>query len=235
MESILLKLSGEIFKKAPSVDGAFSLQNLITDIKSLCKKRKVGIVIGGGNIFRGNREGKEFGLNKSTSDYIGMLATVMNGLTLQDLLEQQSVKTSLFSAIEIPQIANHLNQKNITRDLEEKDCIIFAGGTGNPFFTTDTNAIIRALQINATTVLKGTKVDGVFTSDPRKDSSATIIKNATYKEILDKNLKVMDLSAITLAKENNITIKVFNIFNPNALDKVIQDKSYGSTIFNQKV
>ncbi|MCF7800112.1 UMP kinase [Candidatus Babeliales bacterium] len=229
MNSILIKLTGTIFNPSQNGEGFF-IEKIINQIKELKKNYNIGIVIGGGNIFRGNQHGKQFNLSKTTGHNAGMLATMINGLILQDLFEKQDLDSIILSAIECPKITNIINQQNIKNALKDNKIIIFVSGTGNPFFTTDTNAILRALQINAQQVFKCTNVDGVYSDDPAKKESV-FYKNISYKEYIEKNLKIMDLTAITLAQENSIKIRVFNIFKDNALINAIKDPSYGSNIF----
>jgi len=241
MDNILIKISGELFakqvkqKKASSQDDAFFvdktfIKNVTQQIKTLQKKFNIGIVIGGGNIFRGDINGKQLGLPEQSSHQIGMIATMINAIILRNFLESSKIKTTHFSSFCCPQIAQTIRQDKIKNALQKKECIIFSGGTGNPYFTTDTTAILRALQIEAKLVLKATKVDGVYDSDPNINKNAKILKKISYEQVIKKDLKVMDLTAITLAKQHNIKIKVFNLFKPNALIKVIQDKNFGSTV-----
>ena len=223
METILIKLSGEVFC------GDF-VQTLISQIKELKKKFNIGIVVGAGNIFRGNQHGKQLDIKKTTAHTAGMVATIINGLILKDLLEKDGVEAELFSAINCPEVACIIKQSKIDKTLKQNKVLIFTGGTGNPFFTTDTNAVLRALQIGAKQILKGTKVDGIYESDPMENKDSKLLKKLTYKEFLEKELKVMDLTAITLAQEHNLKIKVFNLFEKEALLKVIQNADFGSTI-----
>ncbi len=231
METILIKLSGEIFSKAPSEqkEGAFA-QKIISQIKELKKTFNIGIVVGAGNIFRGNQHGKQFDIKETTAHTAGMVATIINGLVLKDLLEKDGIETELFSAINCPEVACVIKQNTINKMLKQNKLLIFTGGTGNPFFTTDTNAVLRALQIGAKQVLKGTKVDGIYETDPLEDKDSKLIKKLTYKEFIEKELKVMDLTAITLAQEHKLKIKVFNLFKKEALLKAIQEIDFGSTI-----
>ncbi|MFH1643677.1 MAG: UMP kinase [bacterium] len=237
MKTILLKISGEIFntQKASSTDGAFSLnkdliKNIAKQIKELQKKYNIGIVIGGGNIFRGGINGKQLEITQTTSHQIGMLATIINATLFKSFLENEKIKCSHLCSFYCPQITKIINQNNIDEALTKKECIIFSGGTGNPFFTTDTTATLRALQINADIVLKATKVDGIFDSDPEKNKNAKLIKKISFDDFIKNNLKVIDLTAITLAKENNLKIKIFNLFENNSIIKAVKEKNFGSLI-----
>ncbi len=237
MKHILLKISGEVFntEKASSKGGAFSvnkdlIKNIAKQIKSLQKNYNIGIVIGGGNLFRGTTNGKQFSLTPNTSHQIGMLSTIINGTILKDLFEKEKIQTEHLTSIVCPQITKIINTENITQSLNEKKCIIFSGGTGNPYFTTDTTAVLRALQIGSTLVLKATKVDGIYDKDPIKNKNAKLIKKISFSDFIKKDLQVMDLTAITLAKQNNIKIKVFNLFENNSIVKAIKENNFGSTI-----
>ncbi len=224
MEKIVIKISGELFASTDK------LNQVVEQIKELSSKIKIGIVVGAGNIFRGNQQGKEFGLNAAIADNAGMIATIINGLILKDLLEKKNVLVKILTAIPVPTIADNITQDKINCTLKKNGIIIFVGGTGNPFFTTDTNAVLRALQMDASTIIKGTKVDGVFDSDPTNSKETKILKKLSFDDFLIKNLQVMDMTAITLAKKHKLKIKVFNIFEKNSLIKVVQDPEFGSTI-----
>ena len=231
MDAILIKLSGELFSKDPSPNGeGFFIKKIIPQIKELKNKYKIGFVIGGGNIFRGSLQGKTLGLSQTSAHVAGMVATITNGIILQDMLQQENIPVTLFSAIHTPQVTQSIRPDKINTALQDNNCLIFVGGTGNPFFTTDTNAVLRALQINATQVWKCTKVDGIYTDDPMQNKDSKLIKEITYQEVMEKGLKVMDLTAITLAKENNIKIKVFNLFENNSIIKAVKEKNCGSLI-----
>jgi len=224
MNPLLIKISGELFSNESSIN------TIIAQIKALTNKQKVGIVIGGGNFFRGASDKSKLGLTASSADMIGMLSTMVNGIMLNDLLAQQGVSCKLLSALVYPSVADVANHKEITHALEQHDCIIFVGGTGNPFFTTDTNAVLRALQIGADQVWKATKVDGVYDNDPLINKSAKRYSVITYQEALDKNLKIMDKTAITLAQEHSVQIRVFDLFADNALLQASKDPKFGSKI-----
>ncbi len=223
-KSIVLKLSGELFAKPET------LKDVLRQLKKLCLTHHVGLVVGGGNLFRARNQGKSWDLQQTTADAIGMLATVMNGLLLQDLCRQQGISTRLLSACEIPRFAAPITAHAITHAKENDHVIIFAGGTGNPFFTTDTNAVLRALEIGAGEVWKGTDVDYVYDQDPAKNPHATQLKKITYTYALEHNLAIMDRTAFALAQNYKLTLRVFNIFKPQALEYMAQDSLFGSTI-----
>ena len=181
---------------------------------------EVAVVVGGGNIFRG--VSKSAGnMDRSSADYIGMLATVMNGVVLQDALEKLDVHTRVISAIDLPQLAEPFIRRRAIRHLEKGRVVIFVAGTGNPYFTTDSAAALRALEIRAEVILKGTKVEGVYSADPMKDTAATRFDCITYQEVLERQLKVMDASAISLCMDNNLPIVVFNMRVPGNIGKVV--------------
>lgn len=240
---ILIKMSGELFRvhnqpcntQELSSSSGFDYQlvySLAEQIKKLHATYHVGLVIGGGNFFRGSHEGKHLKLRQSVADDVGMLATVMNGIILQECLRNEGVASSLLSAVTVPGMVEELTQPKIDRALELDRCIIFAGGTGNPFFTTDTNAVVRALQMGATQVWKATKVDAVYDDDPAKNPACKPIKSITFNEAIKRNLKIMDSTALTLAHEHGITIRVFNLFAPSSLLNVAHQADFGSTIFS---
>jgi len=193
---------------------------------------EVAIVVGGGNIFRGVSESAG-NMDRAAADYIGMLATVMNAVVLQDALERIAVQTRVMSAIDIPQLAEPFIRRRAVRHLEKQRVVIFAAGTGNPYFTTDSAASLRALEIEAEAILKGTKVDGIYTADPIKDSSAVKFDKITFQEVLEKQLKVMDASAISLCMDNNLPIMVFNMRkSENIVRAVCGDLSIGTLVTN---
>ena len=227
---ILLKLTGEVFGKPHEPFSSNTINSLIEQIKQLQATHQFGIVIGGGNFFRGSKQGKELGLQSENAHGVGMLATIMNGVMLQDLFGQQGVNTELFSAISCPQVARIINQQAINSALDENKTIIFSGGTGNPFFTTDTNAILRSLQISADEIWKGTSIDGVYTKDPSKHPDAQRLEKTTYAYAIDQKLGIMDLTAYSMAQQHKQRIRIFNIFAPNALQNAAQDSNFGSTI-----
>lgn len=225
---IVLKLTGEIIQHSTKGLDSSLLEGLASQIKQLLPAYQFGIVMGGGNFFRGAQRGTK--LSAVAGHYVGMIATMMNGLIIQDILEQSGIATSLFSAVACEEVAYCISPQNIAQAQKEKDCIIFSGGTGNPYFTTDTTAVLRTMQLNAKELWKGTKVDGIYLSDPAKDPAAQIVKTITYKEALDKRLAVMDLSAFALAEQYNVRIRVFNIFSKDALLQAARSPNFGSTI-----
>lgn len=229
---ILLKLSGEIFAGENKFGVDSNILNRVTkEIAEIHKlKIQTGIVIGGGNIFRGEAEAKKLGIERVVGDYVGMLATVINGLILQNELEKEGVPTRLISAIEVSKLAEPYIRRRAIRHLEKGRVVLFACGTGNPYFTTDTAAVLRGIEICADVILKGTKVEGVYSADPHKDSKAKFYKKLTYHDVLKAGLKVMDLTAITLCSENKLPILVFNIKTPGNLKKVITGKPIGTIV-----
>ncbi len=228
---ILLKLSGE----ALMGDGDYGIDpvtigRIADEIKALNRIGvEVGVVIGGGNIFRGAGLA-EAGMDRVAGDHMGMLATVMNSLALQDALESRDVYVRVMSAIRINEVCEDYLRRRAVRHLEKKRVTIFAAGTGNPFFTTDSAAALRAIEINAEIMLKATKVDGVYTADPMKDSTATRYDHITFTDALTQNLGVMDATALVMCRENNLPIKVFNIFNEGDLMKVVKGDNVGTLV-----
>ena len=228
---ILLKLSGEVLagEQDFGIDPTKATQ-LANEIKSI---QEMGVdiilIIGGGNIFRGLQAASK-GMDRVTGDYLGMLATIMNAISLQDALEKTGVETRTLSAITVSQISEPYIRRRALRHLDKGRVVIVAGGTGNPYFTTDTAAALRATELKAQVLLKGTKVDGVFDKDPVVYSDAVRYNNVSFTEILGKNLRVMDLTAITLCKENALPICVFNINNKGDLKRVVEGKNIGTTI-----
>ncbi len=225
---IVLKLTGEIVKHSTQGIDATLLEDIALQIKELRSTHQFGIVMGGGNFFRGARPGS--GLSPQVGHYVGMLATMMNGLIIQDIFERVGLSTLLFSAVNCPEVGSALSPQALTQGLKEKECLIFAGGTGNPYFTTDTAAVLRSLQLNAVELWKGTKVDGIYSSDPTKDPNAQLVKITTYQDVLNKRLEIMDLSAFALAEQHNVRTRIFNIFTKNALIKAAQTPTFGSTV-----
>ena len=219
---VLLKISGEALMGEQNygidVDVARSVAEELKAVYQLGVQ--VAVVVGGGNIFRG--VSKSAGnMDRSSADYIGMLATVMNAVVLQDALEKVQVDTRVMSAIEIPQLAEPFIRRRAVRHLEKGRVVIFAAGTGNPYFTTDSAAALRALEIKAEIILKATKVDGVYSADPMKDAAAQRFNEITYRQVLEKELKVMDASAISLCMDNNLPIIVFNMREPGNIRRVV--------------
>ena len=192
-------------------------------------KVEIGIVIGGGNIYRGLSASKQ-GIDRVTGDQMGMLATVINSLALQNALEKRGIYTRVQSAIKMDEISEPFILRKALRHLEKKRVVIFSSGTGSPYFTTDTAAALRAIEIKADVIIKGTRVDGVFDSDPEKNKSAKMFKNLTYQKVLEKDLRVMDLTAITLCQENKLPIKVFNMNVKDNLRKLVSGENIGTLI-----
>ncbi len=228
---MLLKLSGEVFKgkKPYGIDHRVvnTIAQEIEDIYAI--GTEIGVVIGGGNIFRGLSESAA-GMDRSTADHMGMLATVMNSLALQDFLDKKGVPTRVQSAVQMHQIAEPYIRRRAIRHLEKKRVVIFAAGTGNPFFSTDTAAALRASEINAEVILKATKVDGVYDKDPVKSKKAKRFNTLTYEEVLDRKLGVMDLTAITLCMDNHLPIIVFDLNRPGNIYKCIAGENVGTLI-----
>lgn len=230
---ILLKLSGEALMgdQQYGINGD-RLKEYAQEIKTVVEMGvEVAIVIGGGNIFRGLKGASE-GMDRTQADHMGMLATVINGLALQSALEDAEVKTRLQSAIEMNKVAEPFIRRRAIRHLEKGRVVIFGGGTGNPFFTTDTAATLRAIEIEADVILKGTRVDGIYTADPEKDKSATKFETLSFKEVYEKGLNVMDMTAFTLSKENELPILVFDMNIPGNLHKVVTGESVGTLVKN---
>lgn len=228
---ILLKLSGESLmgEKQFGIDNE-RLAVYASEIQALVNTGvEVAIVIGGGNIFRGV-QAEEGGMERTQGDYMGMLATVINAMALQSSLEQIGVDTRLQTAIEIKQIAESFIRRRALRHLEKGRVVIFGAGTGNPFFTTDSAAALRAVEIDADVILKGTRVDGIYTSDPEKDPSATKYEEISFEEIFEKGLKVMDMTAFTLCNENNVPIVVFDMNKTGNLLKVAKGERVGTIV-----
>ncbi len=228
---ILLKLSGESLMG----DNSFGLDSTVisqyaADIKSIVELGvQVAIVIGGGNIYRGMNEA-ETGIERAHGDYMGMLATVINGMALQAGLEKMGVYTRLQSAIKMEQIAEPYIRRRAIRHLEKGRVVIFGAGTGNPYFTTDTAGSLRAIEIKADVILKGTRVDGIYSSDPEKDPTATKYESMTFQECISKNLRVMDMTAFTLCMENNLPIVVFDMNKPDNLIRVVSGERVGTLV-----
>lgn len=228
---ILLKLSGEVLagEQDFGIDPTKATQ-LANEIKSIHEMGvDIILIIGGGNIFRGLQAASK-GMDRVTGDYLGMLATIMNAISLQDALEKTGVETRTLSAITVSQISEPYIRRRALRHLDKGRVVIVAGGTGNPYFTTDTAAALRATELKAQVLLKGTKVDGVFDKDPVVYSDAVRYNNVSFTEVLGKNLRVMDLTAITLCKENALPICVFNINNKGDLKRIAEGKNIGTTI-----
>lgn len=228
---ILLKLSGEALMgdQQYGID-PIRLKEYALEIKQITEKGvEVAIVIGGGNIFRG-LAGASSGMDRVQGDHMGMLATVINGLALQSALEIEDVPTRLQSAININQVAEPFIRRKAIRHLEKGRVVIFGGGTGNPYFTTDSAAVLRAIEISADVILKGTRVDGIYTSDPEKDKLATKFDYITFEDVLQKGLKVMDTTAFTLSQENELPIIVFDMNTKGNLLKVVSGEKIGTKV-----
>ena len=223
---ILLKLTGTLLDPQHTT----LIKSVLDNINALSETHQFGIVIGGGNFFRGRQHGAALGLRPAAGHSVGMLATLMNGVMLKDLMIQAGIPARLLTAIPCETIAQSINQDAIDDADAANEILIFAGGTGNPFFTTDTNAVMRALQMQADEVWKATNVDGVYTSDPRIEKTATIIKRLTHQDAIDRTLGIMDITALTLAKEYKIPIRVFTLFQNNALLETAQSPDIGSII-----
>lgn len=228
---ILLKLSGEALMGDQQYGiNPEQLNNYAQEIKTISEMGvQVGIVIGGGNIFRG-MSGAAQGMDRVQADHMGMLATMINGLALQSALEHVGVYTRLQSAIEMDKIAEPFIRRRAVRHLEKNRVVIFGGGTGNPYFTTDTAATLRAIEIDADVILKGTRVDGIYTADPEKDATATRYESITFQEVYEKGLNVMDMTAFTLSRENQLPIMVFDMNKPGNLKKVVMGESVGTLV-----
>jgi uridylate kinase len=229
---ILLKLSGEslLGTREYGIDSEV-LSAFASEIRDVIQIGvEVGIVIGGGNIYRGVDRSTD-GIDKVTGDHMGMLATVINALALQNALEKKGLYTRCLTAINMERIAEPFIRRRAIRHLEKGRVVIFAAGTGNPYFTTDTAAALRAIEIEADVILKGTRVDGVYDSDPEKNANAIRFPEISYLDVLQKDLRVMDLTAITLCKENNLPIIVFNMNVPGNLRRVVMGEPVGSKVF----
>ncbi|WP_350284904.1 UMP kinase [uncultured Croceitalea sp.] len=230
---ILLKLSGEALmgEQQYGID-ANRLIEYAEDIKAVVEKGiQVAIVIGGGNIFRGLK-GASQGMDRVQGDHMGMLATVINSLALQSALENAGVETRVQSAIKINEVAEPFIRRRAMRHLEKGRVVIFGGGTGNPYFTTDSAAVLRAIEIKADVILKGTRVDGIYTADPEKDKNATKFESLSFSDVLTKGLKVMDTTAFTLSQENELPIVVFDMNTRGNLMKLISGENIGTVVNN---
>ena len=228
---ILLKISGEVLSgsKKFGIDPALT-QKISKKIKLLHNLNiQVGIVIGGGNIFRGMSVSEQ-GMDRVPADYLGMMATLMNSVALQSELEKIGCDTRVMSALSVTQLAEPYIRRRATRHLEKNRIVIFAGGTGNPYFTTDTAAALRGIEINADVIIKGTKVDGIYSSDPIINKDAIRYDTLTFKEVIDKELNVMDMTAFTLCKENNLPIVVLDINHENCLSDLIKYQNIGTLV-----
>jgi uridylate kinase len=228
---ILLKLSGEaLMGESPYGIDRGTLERIVSEISEVVRMGvETAVVIGGGNIFRGVALGAA-GMDRATADYMGMLATVMNALALQDAMRHIGLVSRVQSALNIEQVAEPYIRGKAMRYLEEGKVVIFAAGTGNPFFTTDTAAALRGMEMNVDIVLKATKVDGVYTDDPKTNPAATRYKRLSFDEAIVRNLKVMDATALTLCRDQKLPISVFSIFKPGALKRLVQGEDEGTLV-----
>jgi uridylate kinase len=231
---VLIKLSGEalVGEQGLGIDPKV-VESIAIELKT-CKELGVqlGIVIGGGNIFRGLSASAR-GMDRVQADYMGMLATVINAMALQDYLERNNVYTRVQTAIKMEQLAEPFIRRRAIRHLEKGRVVIFAGGTGNPYFTTDTAASLRAIEIEADAILKGTKVDGVYDADPVKNPNARMFERLTYLDVVNRGLRVMDTTAVTLCMDNNLPIVVFNLTKPGNLKRVLLGESIGTKVIGE--
>ncbi len=233
---ILLKLSGEALMGSQSsgIDPQ-TIRRFATDVVELCNAGvQVGLVIGGGNFIRGAQTASE-GLERVTGDHMGMLATVLNALAMQDAIEHLGRPVRVMSALKINQVCEDYIRRRAIRHLEKGRVVIFAAGTGNPFFTTDSAASLRAIEIGAELLIKATKVDGVYTADPMKDPTARLYTQLTYDEALDQRLNVMDATALVLCRDHDMPLRVMNVFEPGALMRLVRGEAIGSLIETGKV
>lgn len=232
---VLIKVSGEaLMGDQPYGQDLDTIQRIANDIKAVAALGvQVCVVVGGGNIFRGI-SGAAKGMERSSADYMGMLATILNGLAIQNILERSGVETRVLSAIEMQQVAEPYIRRRALRHMEKGRVVIFAGGIGNPYFTTDTTAALRASEMQCDALMKGTQVDGVYDADPKKNPNAKRFEQLTYHDVLSKDLKVMDAAAISLARENQIPILVFSIHEEGNFAKVVQGQGKCTTISDKK-
>lgn len=230
---ILLKLSGESLMGQQN--SGIDPKHLQIYIEQIIKVRELGvqmgIVIGGGNIFRG-LSGTEAGFDRVKGDYMGMLATVINGLALQSGFQSKGIPARVFTSIRMEPVAEFWNRDRVIESLEQNEICIFSAGTGNPFFTTDTTAALRAVEIRAEALLKGTRIDGIYSADPEKDPSATKFDSISFDEAIAKNLRIMDQTAFTLCRENNLPVLVFDMDTPGNLEKLISGQKIGTLVEN---
>lgn len=229
---IILKLSGEAFrgklKHGISPEFCSWIAREIKKVHNLGVE--ISVVVGGGNIFRGFSHARDFNMDRSVADYMGMLATVLNGLALQDILEKEDIDSRVMTAIQMHQIAEPYIRRRAIRHLEKKRVVIFVAGTGSPYFTTDTAASLRAMEIKADILLKGTQVKGVYSDDPLRNEKAKFFKCISYIDVLKKNLKIMDSTAITLCRDNNLPIVVFDINEEDNLKRIVRGEKVGTLI-----
>ena len=232
---IMLKLSGEALMGSKSFGHDIDfIKSIAEDIKKLVALGvQINIVVGGGNIYRG-QQAAESGMERATADYIGMLGTIINALAIQNILESIGVITRVLSAIPMSTICESYIRRKAQRHIEKGRVVIFAAGSGNPFFTTDTAAVLRAIEMNCQVVFKGTQTDGVYSEDPKKNTQATRFKNITYQQVLRDNLKVMDMAAIALAREHKLPIIIFSIKEKGNLFEVVNNNGNYTTIFEDQ-
>ena len=228
---IVLKLSGESFQGSQGFGiDAETVHAIAREVKEVSDLGiEMAIIVGGGNIFRGTRQ-KSLSIDRATGDYMGMLATVINGLALQDALEKQGVVTRLLSAIDMAQVAEPFIRRRAMRHLEKGRVVIFAAGTGNPYFSTDTAAALRAMEIKAHVILKATRVDGIYDADPEKVPGAKLFERVTYLDVIQKGLAVMDSTAISLCMDNRMPILIFNMNRPGNIRRAVMGEKVGSTV-----
>lgn len=229
---ILLKLSGEAFlgKFSHGIDSAICA-NLAKQIKEIKKNgTEIALVVGGGNIFRGVPKSKEFKMERTVADYMGMIATVINGLALQNALKNENIDSRVMTAISMQKVAEPYIRRRAIRHLEKKRVVIFVAGTGNPYFTTDTAAALRSVEIGVDALFKATKVDGVYSADPVRNKKAKLYNKLKYMDVINKELKIMDSTAITLCMENKLPITVFNFTKSGNLKKAVSGKKIGTII-----
>ena len=231
LKRVLLKISGQILGEKENIFCKDIFYSICEEIAKIYKdfETQIGIVVGGGNILRGS-ESEKIGIDRVTGDYMGMLATVINALAMQNILEKMGVPVRVLSSIEMNQVAEPYIRRRAIRHLEKKRIVIFAGGIGNPYFSTDTASALRAIEIQADLFLKGTKVDGIFSDDPIKNPSAHFYDEIDYDEILKKDLKILDASAVALCKENNLPIIVFNFKKRGNLEKIVKGEKVGTFV-----
>ncbi|MCD4760953.1 UMP kinase [bacterium] len=232
---ILLKISGEALagEKGHGIDPQIA-GRMAAEIAAVAKTGvQVGLVIGGGNFLRGV-SAAELGMERVSADHMGMLATIINGLAMQQAIEQEAVSVRLMSAIAMPEVCEHLVVRRAVHHLEKNRLVIFCGGTGNPYFSTDTAAVLRALEIEADVIIKGTKVDGVFSADPVVARSAQLDRHLSYSEVVARKLNVMDFTAVTLCMENDLPLRVFNMSSSGNLQRLIQGEHIGTTISGEE-
>lgn len=228
---VLLKFSGEALMGTADFGlDANTLRQVVAEVKALHDLGvQVGIVVGGGNIFRGAQiQGS--GIQRTTGDHMGMMATVINALALRDVIEDMGMHASVFSAMSIEGVSHGFNANHVKKQLEQGRIALFAAGTGSPFFTTDTAAALRGIEIDADIVLKATKVDGIYTADPKKDITATRYEFLTYDEVIQKNLQVMDMTAFVLCREHRMPIRVFDMFKKDAVIRIVKGEAEGTLV-----